>query len=125
MAVWQNNLERLLRQKEVLVLHGNVRDSAYLKKNGDALPGLSPLLRNVARTLDYQRAVFWGVFFDLDGKGHTPIWSFERVESLLLEQAPEQHIDGGENQTAGDDKNPYLQYRQRTNRSTRSRRPRT
>ena len=33
MAVWQNNLERLLRQKEVLVLHGNVRDSAYLKKN--------------------------------------------------------------------------------------------
>lgn len=73
MAVWQENLERLLRQKEVLILHGNVRDSAYVRNTGAAVPGLTALLRDAGRALGYQRAVFWGVFFDLEGNGYPPL----------------------------------------------------
>ncbi len=109
MAVWQDNLERLLRQKEVLILHGNVRDSAYVRNTGDAaqeraeadaVPGLTPLLRNAGRALGYQRAVFWGVFFDLQGNGHAPLWSLERVEFLQGGQAPEMRTVGSQEREA-------------------------
>lgn len=35
MAVWQDNLRRLLNQKEVLIIHGNIRDTAYLTEEGN------------------------------------------------------------------------------------------
>lgn len=85
MAVWEENLRRFLNQKEVLILHGNIRDTAYIKKDGTLVPGLTNLIRDVGRKLGYQRVVFWGVFFDHEGKGHPPMWSLERIESLLHE----------------------------------------
>lgn len=81
MAVWQENFKRLLQQKEVLILHGNVRDTAYIKKCGTLMPGLTDLIRDMGRNLQFQRGVFWGVFFDESGKGHSPMWSLERLEN--------------------------------------------
>jgi ATP-dependent Clp protease ATP-binding subunit ClpA len=80
MAVWQENLKAILSQKEVLILHGNIRDTAYIKKNGDLIRGFTELIRNIGTELGYQRGVFWGVFFDSEGQGHPPIWSLERIE---------------------------------------------
>ncbi len=89
MAVWQDNLRRLLSQKEVLILHGNVRDTAYIKKNGTLVQGLTSLIREAGKELGYQRAVFWGVFFDHEDKGHSPMWCFERIEPLQGEENPQ------------------------------------
>jgi hypothetical protein len=58
MAVWQENLQRLLNQKEVLILHGNVRDTAYIKQDGTLINGLTELLRDTGKVLGFQRAVF-------------------------------------------------------------------
>lgn len=80
MAVWQENLKRMLSQKEVVILHGNIRDTAYIKKNGDLIKGFTELIRSIGKELGYQRGVFWGVFFDSEGKGHAPMWSLERIE---------------------------------------------
>jgi len=82
MTVWQENLRRLLSQKEVLILHGNVRDTGYVKKDGTLVPGLTTLIREVGRELNYHRVTFWGVFFDNTNKGHNPMWSLERIEPL-------------------------------------------
>lgn len=82
MAVWQENLKRLLNQKEVLILHGNVRDTAYIKRDGTLVPGLTDLIREIGRELKYQREIFWGVFFDHEGKGYSPMWSLERIEPM-------------------------------------------
>ena len=91
MAVWQENLERLLKQKEVLILHGNVRDTAYIKKDGTLVQGLTNLIREKGRTLGYQKGIFWGVFFDQEGKGHSPMWSLERIEYFQQDKNPEIH----------------------------------
>lgn len=80
MAVWQDNLKRLLFQKEVLILHGNVRDNAYIRKDGTLVPSLTELIRQVGKELNFQKIIFWGVFFDKEGKGHSPMWSLERIE---------------------------------------------
>lgn len=72
-----------------MILHGNVRDTAYIKKNGDLVPGLTSLIREVGRDLGYQRGVFWGVFFDQEGKGQTPMWSLERIEPLQGDEKPQ------------------------------------
>jgi len=97
MAVWQDNLKRLLRQKEVLIIHGNVRDSAYIKKDGNLVPGLADLLLEMGRELGYQRVVAWGVFFDREGKGHSPMWSLERIESLQEGSESQVRTIGSEN----------------------------
>jgi len=81
-ATWQENLKRVLDNKEVVILHGNVRDTAYISEEGLPIKGLSELLRRSGRDLDFDRIVFWGVFFDKEQKGHSPIWSLERIESL-------------------------------------------
>jgi len=96
MAVWQENLERFLRQKEVLILHGNVRDTAYIKKDGNLVPGLSDLIREYARKLGYQRVIFWGVFFDHKDEGHSPLWSLERIEYPDGNRAPEIRSTGAQ-----------------------------
>ncbi len=82
MAVWQDNLKRLLLQKEVLILHGNVRDSGYIKKDGTLILNLTEFIRQISRELNFQRLIFWGVFFGKDGRGHSPMWSLERIESF-------------------------------------------
>lgn len=83
MSVWLENLRRLLKQKEVVILHGNIRDIAYIKSDGSLIRGgLTPLIREIGRELGYQRAVFWGVFFDTENQGHSPMWSLERIEPL-------------------------------------------
>ena len=97
MSVWQENLKRLLRQKEVLIIHGNVRDSAYIKKDGNLIPGLTDLLRETGRELGYQRIVSRGVFFDHEGKGHSPMWSLERIESLQEGSESQVRTIGSEN----------------------------
>jgi len=63
MAVWQENLKAIFSQKEVLILHGNIRDTVYIKKNADLIRGFTELIRNIGTELRYQRGVFWGVFF--------------------------------------------------------------
>lgn len=65
-----------------MILHGNVRDTHYIKKDGSLIPGLTSLIREMGRELGYQRAVFWGVFFDHENKAHSPMWSLERIEPL-------------------------------------------
>lgn len=82
MAVWQENLRRLLRQKEVLILHGNVRDSAYIRGDGTLLSGLSELLIEVGRSEQFQKIHFWGIVSTRDGKIETPLWTIERIEAL-------------------------------------------
>lgn len=89
MAVWQENLKRLLKQKEVLILHGNVRDIAYIKKDGTLYLGLTNFIREIGKELGFQRGIFWGVFFDVEGKGYTPFWSMERIETFQGEEKPE------------------------------------
>ena len=96
MAVWQENLQRLLNQKEVLILHGNIRDTAYIKKDGNLVPGLTPLLREAGKALNFQRSVFWGVAFDAEKKGHTPVWSLERIEALDGGSPPEARTAGSQ-----------------------------
>lgn len=88
MAVWQENLKRLLAQKEVLILHGNIRDTAYIKKNGELIRGLIELVREIGSELGYDEVRFWGVFFDYDGKGFSPMWSLERIEQLRGKEPP-------------------------------------
>ncbi len=97
MAVWQENLRRLLKLKEILILHGNVRDSAYVKKDGSLLKGLTELLREVGREQGYQKIHFWGVLFDHEGKGNPPMWSIERIESLKGDENPLTKRMGGQN----------------------------
>jgi DNA polymerase III delta prime subunit len=82
MAVWQENLKKQLQQKDVLIVHGNIRDSVYIRPDGSSISGLTHLLRDTARDLGYQRLVSWGVFFDSTGKGIAPFWSLERIEFL-------------------------------------------
>jgi len=96
MAVWQENLERLLKQKEVLILHGNVRDTAYIGRDGNLILGFSDLIREYARKLDYQRIVFWGIFFDHNDKGHAPLWSLERIEYPSGYKTPEIRSTGAQ-----------------------------
>ena len=80
MAVWHDNFTRLLKQKEVLILHGNIRDTAYMNKEGN-LVSIPDLIREVGKPLKYERMVSWGVFFN-EEKGYSPMWSLERIESL-------------------------------------------
>ncbi len=89
MAVWQQNMMRHLQQKEVIVLHGNIRDMAYIKSNGELVPGLSELIRETGRKLGFQQCIFWGVFYDHENKAHNPMWSLERIESLTGDNPPE------------------------------------
>jgi len=89
MAVWQENLKRLLNQKEVLILHGNIRDTAYIPADGQPIPGLSDLIRKIGRELEFDQVVFWGVYFDKDQKGMAPMWSLERIELLNPDPASE------------------------------------
>lgn len=89
MAVWQDNIRRLLKQKEVLIIHGNVRDTAYIKNDGTLVLGLTELIREIGRELKYQKINFWGVFFDHEKKGHPPMWSIERIEYLCENKPPE------------------------------------
>lgn len=89
MAVWQENLKRLLSQKEVLILHGNVRDTKYITKDRKMIPGLTPLIQEIGKELNYKKLVSWGVFFDQERKGHPPMWSLERIEPLDRSIKPE------------------------------------
>ena len=82
MSVWQENMKRLFEHKEVLILHGNIRDSAYISERGKPIRGLSEVIRGLGRELDFDRIIFWGVFFDQEKKGHSPFWSLERIEML-------------------------------------------
>ncbi|BAM69501.1 ATP-dependent Clp protease ATP-binding subunit [Methanothermobacter sp. KEPCO-1] len=82
MAVWQENLKRLLNQKEVLILHGNIRDTAYIKDDGSLIRGLTDLINSIGAELGYDRTVSWGTFFDHEERGHSPIWSLERITPL-------------------------------------------
>lgn len=96
MAVWQENLSRLLLQKEVLILHGNVRDTSYVRPDGTFVSGLTPLLRDVSREHGFHRAAFYGVYFDHEGKGTGPMWSVERVEHLRGDKPPVSNSIRGE-----------------------------
>ena len=100
MAVWQENLQRLLKQKEVLILHGNVRDTAYIKPDGTLINGLTELLRDTGKVLGFQRAVFWGVTLDHEHKAHSPVWSLESTEPLDGQGQPSiQKVDGQDRET--------------------------
>lgn len=89
MAVWQENLKRLLEQKEVLILHGNVRDTDYIKRDGTLIQdGLSELLVELGKELHFREIRFWGVVYDHEGKAHTPLWTIERVVPLIPEAQP-------------------------------------
>ena len=82
MAVWQENLKRALEMKEVLILHGNIRDSAYVSETGEPIRGFTELVKGMGRELGFDRMVSWGVLFDKEQRPHTPVWSLERVEEL-------------------------------------------
>ena len=86
MAVWQDNLKRLLNQKEVLIIHGNIRDTAYLTEEGNLVRGLTDLINRTGKELGYDRTVSWGSFFDHEGRGHSPMWSLERITPLNGDQ---------------------------------------
>lgn len=88
MGVWQENFRRLLSQKEVLIIHGNVRDNAYINKDGKFIRGLTDLIREAGLDLGFTKAVFWGVFFDQNGVGHPPLLSLERIEYLKGDKEP-------------------------------------
>ena len=83
MAIWQQNLSRLLEQKAALILHGNIRDSGYIKKDGALILGLSTFIRELGKSQNFQRVLSWGVFFDHDNIGCPPNWSLERMENLM------------------------------------------
>ncbi|MCQ8904642.1 MAG: AAA family ATPase [Methanothermobacter sp.] len=82
MAVWQDNLRRLLNQKEVLIIHGNIRDTAYLTEEGNLVRGLTDLINRTGRELGYDKTVSLGSFFDHEGRGHSPMWSLEKIKPL-------------------------------------------
>jgi len=86
MAVWQDNLRRLLNQKEVLIIHGNIRDTAYLTEEGNLVRGLTDLINKTGRELGYDKTVSWGSFFDHEGRGHSPMWSLEKITPLNGDQ---------------------------------------
>lgn len=48
MSVWIQNLQRSLEEKEVIILHGNVRDR-YIDKQGRVYENLTPLLLEIFR----------------------------------------------------------------------------
>lgn len=87
MAVWQENMKNCLDRKEVVLVHGNIRDSAYIRQDGGLIGGLPDLVRQVGRELDFQRIVFWGVSLDEKNQAHTPMWSLQRIESLTDDAA--------------------------------------
>lgn len=60
MAVWLENFERLLVQKDVLILHGNIRDTAFLMEDGTSIRGLSDLIKNTAKKQEFSCVRFWG-----------------------------------------------------------------
>lgn len=83
MAVWLENMERLLKQKDVLILHGNIRDTAFLMEDGNHFSGLSKLIRDTARKHDFSCVRFWGMMPKLDDPTkELPIWRTERIERL-------------------------------------------
>ena len=104
MSVWQENMKRLFAHKEVLILHGNIRDSGYISGQGTPIRGLSELIRRMGGELGFDRVVFWGVSFDKEKKGHSPIWSLERRE--MLQQG------GGGAENPPEDKNTGAQDRE-------------
>lgn len=83
MAVWLENFERLLRQKEALVLHGNIRDSAFLTEDGTVIRGLTELLRTIAKRQEFSCVRFWGMMPKMDNpEEELPLWHLEKVEQL-------------------------------------------
>jgi len=82
MGVWIENLKRIFMQKEVLILHGNIRDTAYINKNGELILGFTELIRKIGREMGFDKGIFWGTFFDGDGNAQPPIWSLERIEDF-------------------------------------------
>lgn len=89
MAVWQENLKKILDQKEVLILHGNVRDTAYVKKDGTFIQdGLSNLIVEIGKELNFNEIRFWGVIYDHQGRAHTPLWTIERILPLSPDEQP-------------------------------------
>jgi ATP-dependent Clp protease ATP-binding subunit ClpA len=89
MLVWRENLKRFFQQKEVLLLHGNVRDTAYINENGSLTSGFTNLISEIAKECGFQRGIFWGVVFDKEGTGHSPMWSLERIEYFDGSRKPE------------------------------------
>ncbi len=57
------------------MLQGNVRDSAYIRKDRGVVPGFSALIRQTAKELGFDQAVSWGVFFDHEDQGDAPAYS--------------------------------------------------
>ncbi len=82
MGVWIENLKRLFLQKEVIILHGNVRDTNYINKDGELITGFTDLLRTIGKDMNYDKVIFWGTYFDGEGNGCPPMWSLERIESF-------------------------------------------
>jgi DNA polymerase III delta prime subunit len=80
MAVWMENLKNLFIQKEVIVIHGNIRDTAYIGKNGELINGFTELIRSISKELNFDKGIFWGTFYDAEGNGSPPMWSLERIE---------------------------------------------
>ncbi len=80
-GVWIDNLRSLLRYKEVLILHGNVRDTGYIL-DGKRVRGFGDLIRRIARDMNFEEVITWGVIYDDKGKLGGPLWSTERIENL-------------------------------------------
>ncbi len=81
MAVWQDNLNRALFNKQTLILHGNIRDKAYVYQR-QIVPGFTPLLRQIARENGMQRILHLGVTGDGRGNREGGLWTVEREELL-------------------------------------------
>lgn len=82
MAVWQENLKRLLSQKEVLIIHGNVRDTAYIRNDGRIIRGLNEVIKIIGEELDYRELRLWGVFYHEENIPESQMWAIERVIPL-------------------------------------------
>jgi len=74
------NLKQLLTQKEILILYGNVRDTTYIKKNGDLVKGLTELIWEIGKEFGYDEERFWGVFYNNENKSQSPMWAIERID---------------------------------------------
>lgn len=60
MPVWIKNLEMALENKQIIILHGNVRD-LYLDEHGNVYENLTALLLNVAKesTRNFEQVIFY------------------------------------------------------------------
>jgi len=96
MAVWLENFNRIFGQKEVLIIHGNIRDEFYIKKNGQKINGLTDLIKFIAKKHHYHQIQFLGK--------SVPPWSNPEIINIDESVSNEFNNDSTDNYDNKDEK---------------------